>query len=109
VALVKALCAVAPDKLTAIKLDVTQAIDIEQAAQRCNDVNLLVNNAGVFNRQSLMNAPDLEAMRNEMEVNYIAPVALTRAFLPCLENAESAAVINVLSAGGIVSVPEMGG
>lgn len=105
----ESLCLSAPDKLTAIKLDVTNSDDIQRAVTQCKDVNLLINNAGVFNHQSLMNAPDLEAMRNEMEVNYIAPVALSRAFATSLAQADTAAIINVLSAGGIVSVPEMGG
>ncbi len=103
------LCASAPDKLVSVELDVSNPEHIEAAANECSDVNLLVNNAGVFNHQSLLNAPDMQAMRNEIEVNYLAPVAMTRAFAPIIEANGGGAVINVLSAGGIVSVPEMGG
>ncbi|WP_299769000.1 SDR family NAD(P)-dependent oxidoreductase [uncultured Pseudoteredinibacter sp.] len=56
-----------------------------------------------------MNAPDLSAMRNEMEVNYLGPVAMARAFAPIIEKNGGGCIVNVLSAGGIVSVPEMGG
>jgi len=97
------------DKTSALKLDVTNSDEIEQAANACGDVTLLVNNAGVFNHQTLLTAPDMSAMRNEMEVNFFAPIALARAFAPVIEHNGGGSVVNVLSAGGIVSVPEMGG
>lgn len=97
------------DKVSVVELDMTQIEQIDAAAANCQDVTLVVNNAGVFNSQSLIGAPDMSAMRNEMEVNYLAPVAMARAFAPIVEANGGGAIINVLSAGGIVSVPEMGG
>lgn len=97
------------DKVSLVALDVSNPEQILAAAEACVDVNLLINNAGVFNSQSLLGAPDMSAMRNEIEVNYLAPVAMSRAFTPVIEGNGGGAIINVLSAGGIVAVPEMGG
>lgn len=99
----------APDRLEAVQLDVSNEDDIRNAAERCRDVNLLVNNAGVFGMQTLIGAPDLSALRAEIDINYIGLVAMSRAFAPIIEANGGGAIVNVLSAGGIVAVPSMGG
>lgn len=102
--------AAADPRLIAIQLDVTNPDEVTAAAERCPDLTLLINNAGVFNLgTTLLTAPDMTAMRQEIETNYLGPVALIRAFAPVLAANGGGAVINVLSAGGIVAVPSMGG
>ena len=105
----EAAAARAPDRLVGIELDVTDPAEIAAAAARCTDLDLLVNNAGAFNRLTLMEAPDLTAMRQEIETNYIGVVAMCRAFAPILKANGGGAIVNVLSAGGIIAVPNMGG
>ncbi|MEL6364448.1 MAG: SDR family oxidoreductase [Pseudomonadota bacterium] len=103
------IAAEAPDRLSAVKLDVTNAEDVAAAADACGDVDLVVNNAGVFGHQTLIGAPDMSSVRQEMEVNFFGLLAMCRAFAPVLKANEGGAIINVLSAGGIVAVPDMGG
>ena len=98
-----------PGRVTAVRLDVTDGAQIAEAAERCADVSLLINNAGLFAMQTLMKAPDLSAARAEMETNYFGPLAMCRAFAPALGRHARSAIANVLSAGGIVAVPGMGG
>ena len=98
-----------PDRCVAIELDVTDASEVAEAARRCDDVNLLVNNAGLFTNQLLLGAPDMSAARQEMEVNYFGTLAMCRAFAPILARNGGGAIVNVLSAAAIVSVPNMGG
>jgi NAD(P)-dependent dehydrogenase (short-subunit alcohol dehydrogenase family) len=105
----KHLVAEAPDRVVSIELDVTNGDSIARAAQACPDVTVLVNNAGLFLRQTLLTAPDLASARAEMEVNYFGPLAMCRAFAPALARSRPSAIANVLSAGGIVAVPIMGG
>lgn len=69
-------------KVVAIKLDVSKPAEIEAAAAQCQDVSILVNNAGQFSMQTLMKAPDLSFARAEMETNYFGPLAMCRAFAP---------------------------
>lgn len=97
------------ERLVGIQLDVTKPDEVAAAAARCTDVDLLINNAGAFNRTTLLTAADDTAMRQEIETNYLGPVAMIRAFAPILKANGGGAVINVLSAGGIVAVPGMGG
>ncbi|WP_296596326.1 SDR family oxidoreductase [Phenylobacterium sp.] len=96
-------------RVVAVQLDVSKPEQIEAAAAKCQDVSILVNNAGQFSMQTLLKAPDLSAARAEMETNYFGPLAMCRAFAPILARHKESAVANVLSAGGIVAVPGMGG
>ncbi len=104
-----ALVAEAPDRLVAVRLDVTDPAQIAAAAEACADVSLLVNNAGAFCNETLLRAPDLTAARLEMETNYFGPLMLCRAFAPLLARHAESAIANVLSVGGIVAAPVMGG
>lgn len=98
------------DRLFPVQLDVSDPQQVVEAARACPDVDLLVNNAGVFYLgTTLLSAPDEDAMRETMEVNYFGPVRMIRAFAPVLEANGGGAIVNVLSAGGIVAVPSMGG
>jgi len=96
-------------RVVAVELDVSKPDQIEAAAARCQDVSILVNNAGQFSMQTLLKAPDLSSARMEMEINYFGPLAMCRAFAPILARHKESAIANVLSAGGIVAVPGMGG
>ncbi len=101
--------ALTDDRIVPIQLDVTKADEIAAAAATATDVDLVINNAGAFNNVTLLTADDDSAMRQEIETNYLGPVAMIRAFAPILKANGGGAVVNVLSAGGIVAVPNMGG
>ena len=99
----------APDRVVAVELDVVNAEQVDAAARRCDDVSILVNNAGQFSMRRLIDSPDMSGARAEMEINYFAPLAMCRAFAPVLGRHSESAIANVLSAAGIVAVPGMGG
>ena len=105
----RALALEFPDRAIAVELDVTDPGQIAAAAERCDDVAILVNNAGQFSMSRLIGADDMAGARADMEVNYFAPLAMCRAFAPILARHEESAIANVLSAGGLVAVPGMGG
>ena len=97
-----------PGRCVAIELDVTDMQEVTAAAKNCPDLNLLINNAGLFSNHLLIGADDMSHARQEMEVNFFGPLALIRAFAPILARNGGGAVINVLSAAAIVAVPNMG-
>ena len=99
----------APDRVVELTLDVTNADSVAHAAKECQDVSILVNNAGLFVNQTLLKAPDMSFARAEMEVNFFGPLAMCRAFATILAKNPESAIANVLSAGGLVAVPGMGG
>lgn len=98
-----------PGRCFAIELDVTDSAEVAAAAEKCGDLTLLINNSGAFNNKTLMTAPDMSSAREEMEVNYFGVLAMSRAFAPILAKNGGGAIVNVLSAAAIVSVPIMGG
>jgi NAD(P)-dependent dehydrogenase (short-subunit alcohol dehydrogenase family) len=91
-----------------VRLDVTNPAQVAAAAERCADVTLLVNNAGVLADSPLLAAPDLNAARTEMEVNYFGTLAMCRAFTPVLSRNGGGAIVNVLSIASWLTNPAMG-
>ena len=103
------LVAQAQGRAIAVALDVTNAGQIAAAALSCLDVSILINNAGALHNTTLLGATDLAAARDEMEVNYFGPLQLCRAFAPILKHNGGGAIVNVLSAAGLVALPALGG
>jgi len=97
-----------------IALEVTSAEDIAAAAAHCTDATVLINNAGLHENDRLIKANDPDAARREMEVNYFAPLATTRAFAPVIaanakKSGASGSIVNVLSVAAIAPTAFMGG
>ena len=97
------------ERCEAVELDVTDPAEVEAAAARCGEVSLLVNNSGVFTNRLLIGASDMSGARQEMEVNYFGVLAMCRAFAPVLAKNGGGAIVNVLSAAALASLPNMGG
>jgi short-subunit dehydrogenase len=93
--------------LVPIKMDVTSDEDVAKAAAVATDVTLLINNAGVNHNTSFLTAPGLAMAYEEIEVNYLAPLRVTRAFAPTL-TANRGAVLNLLTILARVNLPFMG-
>ena len=90
-----------------IKMDVTSDADVAKAVSAAGDVTLLINNAGVNHNTSFMTAPDLVIAREEIEINYLAPLRVTKAFAPVLIK-NKGAVLNLLTILSRVNLPFMG-
>ena len=103
------LVAEAAGRAVAIELDVTKPRQIAATAVACGDLTMLINNAGAFHNVTLLGAQDLTTARDEMEFNYFGPLAMARAFAPILRANGGGAIVNVLSSGGLVALPAMGG
>jgi NAD(P)-dependent dehydrogenase (short-subunit alcohol dehydrogenase family) len=106
------IAAMGSSRLEPLLLDVTDAGSIAKAAQAV-DVALegaglagLVNNAGVSVDVPL-ECLDIGALRHQLEVNTIAPAAVTQAFLPLLRRVRGR-VVNVSSVNGRVASPFSG-
>jgi len=98
-----------PGRAVGVELDVTAEDQVAAAARNCSDVSIVINNAGAFNHQTLLGAPDMSAARQEMEVNYFGVLSMCRHFAPVLAANGGGAIVNVLSAAAILAVPKMGG
>ena len=67
----------------------------QEIKQILSKIDVLINNAGVYNSSKSQNSDDLD-MR--FAVNYLAPFVLTNELIPLLKKAESPRIINLSSA-----------
>lgn len=88
-----------------VKLDVTKPETIAAAAKVLRDVTLLVNNAGVSLGKGALVDDALSKAREEMEINYLGPLAVTSAFAPILGSNGGGAILNVLSVLSWMTLP----
>jgi NAD(P)-dependent dehydrogenase (short-subunit alcohol dehydrogenase family) len=92
---------------TPIKLDVTNAADIQAAVEQCSDLTMLINNAGVVIGSRVMAENSLENAKAEFETNVWGPLNLSKAFAPVLAANGGGAIVNVLSAVSWMSIKEV--
>jgi NAD(P)-dependent dehydrogenase (short-subunit alcohol dehydrogenase family) len=92
------------DRVVPLQLDVTNADQVADIAQRAADVELLINNAGVVEAKGLTGGATIEQARREMEVNYFAPLHLLQRFAEGLASRRGA-VVNVSSVAGLTNFP----
>ena len=81
------------------------------AAGQLGGLDLLVNNASVLGAEPLRPLADLPVagFRQALEVNTVAPLALTVEALPLLRAAAAGAVLNISSDAAVEAYPDWGG
>lgn len=94
-----------PERCEALKLDVTCADDIKSAALQAQDVNILINNAGILFFDNFTSPELVDNARQQFEVNYVGPLLLTQEFAPILKNNGGGIVVTVSSIVGHVAMP----
>jgi NAD(P)-dependent dehydrogenase (short-subunit alcohol dehydrogenase family) len=103
-AAVRDVAAVTDPRLAPIQLDVTDPDRVAAVARELDDVQVVVNNAGVLHVGVALSA-SLDVARLELETNYLGLVSMTQAFAPVLERNGGGAFVNVLSAFSWVATP----
>ena len=88
-------------RVTPLVLDVTDRVQIDQAAAAVESLDVLVNNAGVADFDNLSEA---DAIGRHLAVNLLGPFNVTHAFLPHLTRAKGA-IVNNLSLAAIAPLP----
>lgn len=109
VELLERLAGELPDSLV-VPADLTKSEDIGRLAgatlERYGTVDVLVNNAGVGHYGWLEDLSEDE-IRGEIQLNFIAPILLTRAVLPAMQARRRGVIINVDSVAGKIATPTM--
>ncbi|KST61872.1 SDR family oxidoreductase [Mastigocoleus testarum] len=106
------------NKFTPLLFDVTDEEAVNQAANRVREqmnghtLCGLVNNSGIAVLGPLMHL-NIADYRTQMEVNLIAPLIVTQAFLPllgtdCSLEGKPGRIINISSVGGKIAIPFIG-
>ena len=86
----------------------TRPEDVAAAAQRCDDVTLLINNSGALWLGDYLAADAIDSARAHMETNFFGPLRLCQAFAPVLARHGGGAIVNVLSALSWINMTQFG-
>jgi NAD(P)-dependent dehydrogenase (short-subunit alcohol dehydrogenase family) len=101
----------APDRVLAVRLDVTNTGEIRaalaRATERFGDVDVLVNNAGYSMVGAVEETSEAE-LRTLMETMFFGAVALTREVLPRMRERKSGTIVQLTSVGGLTTAPGFG-
>jgi NAD(P)-dependent dehydrogenase (short-subunit alcohol dehydrogenase family) len=100
-----------PERVHAVRLDVTSAADREAAVAAALDrfgrVDVLVNNAGRTQVGAVEETTD-EELRALFDLHFFGPAALTRLVLPAMRDQGGGAIVQMSSVGGQVTAPGFG-
>ena len=88
-------------RVTPVTLDVTNAAQIQEAVERVESLDILINNAAVDLRGDLSDRVTLE---QPLAVNLFGTYGVTHAFLPLLDRSQGA-IVNVLSLAAVAALP----
>jgi NAD(P)-dependent dehydrogenase (short-subunit alcohol dehydrogenase family) len=89
------------ERVTSLTLDVTNAEQIQRAAQQVDGLDVLINNAGIALYDDLSS---LETIEQHLAVNLFGMLKATHAFLPMLKRAKGA-IVNNLSLVSLAPLP----
>jgi len=97
----------ADGRIVAAKLDVTSENDVRALAAKASDVTLLINNAGVLDFGSVLEAPP-QAFERNFATNFYGVLATSRAFAPIIEKNGGGAIVNMHTLLALASMPGFG-
>ena len=81
-----------------IQMDVTDSDSIQKAVAECDDVTILINNAGIARlNQSPVEADIVKSTRQILETNLYGVINTTQQFSTILENKPQGYIVNILS------------
>jgi short-subunit dehydrogenase len=86
-------------------LDSTALCAVEAALRQAPKIDLLVNCAG-FGTYGPFTEATPERIKNELTLDLVVPVALTRAALPGMRSRGTGAILNVSSMAGFMPIPK---
>ncbi len=77
-----------------LQLDITDPASVAETASRAQDVDVVINNAGVSTFQNLVTG-DLHKIRQELDTHLWGTLSVIRAFAPILAGNGGGAILNV--------------
>jgi NAD(P)-dependent dehydrogenase (short-subunit alcohol dehydrogenase family) len=94
-------------RVVPLAIDVTDERSIAAVVERAGDVTLLINNAGVLDFGSVLDAPQ-QAFERNFDTNFYGVLGMSRAFAPVIERNGGGAIVNILTLVALASMPGLG-
>jgi NAD(P)-dependent dehydrogenase (short-subunit alcohol dehydrogenase family) len=94
------------ERVTPVQLDVTKDADVNAVAG-LGAIDILVNNAGVAGFGNPLTI-DFETVQQELAVNYLGVLRVTRAVAPGMIGREDGMIVNIATAFAKVNLPLVG-
>lgn len=102
-----------PSDLTILPLDVSDQSSIDECFGTVDStfeaLDVLINNAGINPDGQSLDDVDFDVMAKVLHVNSAAPLMVTKAALPLLEQSENPRIVNISSSMGSLSQTTSGG
>lgn len=91
------------DTVSVVQVDVSNPDSIEALAKRADDVQVLVNNAGVLEIADPLSDSVEQALHNELDVNVFGLIRMAKAFAPILEANGDGVIVQMNSVASVVN------
>lgn len=100
------IVALAPERVVALSLDVTEANSVERLKDLAPDVNLVINNAGALEFGGILEVSP-QVLEDQFATNFYGPLQVAKVLAPVLAKSGGGAIVNVLTLLSMVSAPGM--
>jgi len=92
---------ISDERVTPLRLDVTNPVQIQQSVDKVDSLDVLINNAGIAIYDDLS---EPEVIERHLKVNLFGSLNVTRAFLPLLKRSKGA-IVNNISTVALAALP----
>jgi short-subunit dehydrogenase len=90
-----------------LSMDVTKTNSVTRAIQQLDNIDVLINNAGIAHFGPIETYP-LEIVQLQFEVNFYGYIRVIQAILPKMREQKKGQIINTSSLAGLTAIPFMG-
>ena len=94
-------------RIVSLQVEVSDAASVVAPATAAADVTLLINNAGVLDFGSVMDAP-MAAFKRNFATDFYGVLGMSRAFAPVVEKNGGGVIVNLLTLMALASMPGLG-
>ena len=94
------------DKIQPIEIELSKPETIRAAAAQTNDVNIVINNAGVLKPATVLNDEAIETLEFHMQVNVYGLINMAQAFAPALKLNGGGALVQLNSIASLKNFPD---
>ena len=84
-----------------VAFDINDLEAQKRAAEDIGQIDILINNAGVWHKSTGLDELDDETIIEVLNTNLVSQILLTKKFLPDMQDREGTAIINIVSSAGM--------